>query len=221
MVSTTDRLLRHLAPCLPTRPTRWALIALAVLFAVGANGAPPKTLLLLAGSRLVAEGGGAELSSQETRPDWAAIEAPLEPWLSDASVVLTSSDVHHLYYLGDYDYALNANRISEIPGGEFSLDPRTGRPVVSTAEALELIIACHPDGLIVIDSGSWRYAPIVPEDVADVVEARTSPIELPARLRIRAFHWSHSEDMTRSNDCASLPEPRAATTAAAHQSGGS
>ena len=67
-------------------------------------------------------------------------------------MVLTPSDLHFLYYLGDYDFVVNPNRLSEIQGHEFSLDPRTGRAVVGTADSLDLIMQCYPDGLIVAEA---------------------------------------------------------------------
>ena len=66
--------------------------------------------------------------------------------------MLTTNELSALYYLGRYDVLVSKSRLSEIrDGGEFSLDPRTGRPVIATPKSLALIMDCYPDGLIVAD----------------------------------------------------------------------
>ncbi len=73
-----------------------------------------------------------------------------------SSVVLTSHDVQTLSYLGDFDIVVNNNRMSEIRGRRFGIDPRTGRPVVSEPEAARLVMQCYPDGLVVAVASQWR-----------------------------------------------------------------
>jgi hypothetical protein len=194
----TPRALDDLAPGLATRATEAAVIGIGLLFLVGSNGAPAKTLLSLAGIKMFAEGSGAGMTAGQLRADWPAVKAPLAPWLSNATIVLTSHDVKTLYDLGRYDIALNANRITEIivmnrsrGEGEFEIDPRTGRPVISTPESLRLVMACYPDGLILAEAGHLRSDEAITDPVADVIEANATPIPLPPEARVLAFHWEH------------------------------
>jgi 4-amino-4-deoxy-L-arabinose transferase-like glycosyltransferase len=212
LVRATPRALDNLIPGLATRATGAAAIGLGLLFLIGSNGAPAKTLASLAGVKMFAEGGGTGMTTGQFRADWEAVKAPLGPWLSNASVVLTSHDVKTLYELGRYDIVLNANRITEITGslsgdeGEFDMDHRTGRPVISTPESLRLVMACYPDGLILAEAGHLRSDEAILDPVADLIEAGTMPIPLPPETRVVAFHWEHAVPDPAPAACATLPE---------------
>jgi hypothetical protein len=206
----TPRALDDLVPGLASRAAQVAVIAIGLLFLVGSNGAPTKTLLSLAGIKMFAEGGGTGMTTGQFRADWDAVKEPLEPWLSNASIVLTSHDVETLYALGRYDIALNTNRITEITGSlsgeaEFGIDPRTGRPVISIPESLRLVMACYPDGLIVADAAYVRRDEAIVDPVADVIEAETAPIPLPPETRVVAFQWEVPASGPAPAACASLP----------------
>ena len=206
----TPRALDDLVPGLATRATQAAVIAIGLLFLVGSNGAPTKTLLSLAGVKMFAEGGGTGMTAGELRSDWPAVKGPLQPWLTDASIVLTSHDVKTLYYLDRYDIVISTNRITEITGslsgeGEFDIDPRTGRPVISTADSLRLVMACYPDGLILAEANHLRLDAAITDPVADVIEAETAPIPLPPETRVVAFQWEAPASDPAPAACASLP----------------
>ena len=208
----TPRALDNLAPGLATRGAQVAVIGLGVLFLIGSNGAPAKTLFSLARIKMFAEGGGAGMTTGQLRADWAAVKAPLAPWLSNAAIVLTSHDVKTLYDLGRYDIVISATRITEITGslsgdeGEFDIDFRTGRPVISIAESLRLVMACYPDGLILAEAGHLGLDEAIIDPVADVIEAETTPIPLPSETRVVAFHWEHPVADPAPAACATLPE---------------
>ena len=208
----TPRALDDLVPGLATRATQAAVIAIGLLFLVGSNGAPTKTLLSLAGVKMFAEGGGTGMTAGELRSDWPAVKGPLQPWLTDASIVLTSHDVKTLYYLDRYDIVISTNRITEITGslggeeGEFDIDYRTGRPVISTADSLRLVMACYPDGLILAQASHIRLNAAITSPVADVIEAETAPIPLPPETRIVAFHWEQPASSPAPAACTALPK---------------
>jgi hypothetical protein len=207
VVKTTARAVAEVSPNLPQRPLRWGLIALGLLFLVVSNGAPARTIL---------KPFGLSLGADETLADWATAAAALQPWLGRASVILTPDDTHALYYLGDYDIAVNPSLLSEIPtpgGGsaeEFSRDPRTGRAVVGKADSLRLIMACYPDGLFVADLTSYppRWATSESEGIASVIERDMEPIDLPPGTGVVAFRWARSAATAAPPECAALPEPR-------------
>ena len=206
LVGATDRVLRRLAPYVAGRAVRAGLIGAGIAFLVGSNGDAVKALLSLSGMRLIAaEDGGIGVDTDAGRADWVAARGSLAPLIDTASIILTARDVQFLHYLGDYDIALNSNRLTEIPGSEFDLDPRTGRVVIGTADALGRIIGCFPSGLIVTDADSWRNPAGIEDEVADAIEAEATEIALPPEARILAFRWDHPLPDPLPADCATLP----------------
>ena len=206
LVGATDRVLRRLAPYLAGRAVRTGFICAGVAFLVASNGGAIKALLSLGGTRLIAAEGGVGVDADTGRADWAAVRASLSPLLDTASIILTASDVHFLHYLGDYDIALNSNRLTEIPGGEFDSDPRTGRVVIGTANAIGRIIDCFPSGLIVTDAANWRSAVGIEDEAAAVIQAETVEVALPPEARVLAFRWEHPVPDPPPATCATLPK---------------
>jgi hypothetical protein len=201
VVSATERALAKLAPELPRRPFQWALIALSLIFLVLSNGAPARTIL---------KPFGIALGADETSADWATAAAALHPWLGQASIILTPSDVHAFYYIGDYDIAVNASRLSEVPNGhEFSVDPRTGRPVVGTVASLELIMSCYADGVYIADFTTFPLPYPGSEPITQLIRSSMTPIDLPGGgTGVYAFRWTTPGDTPAPPACAALPAAR-------------
>lgn len=87
--------------------------------------------------------------------DWSGVAALVDDW-DTVPFRITTRELDTIAYLGDYDLLISRSRLSELPPfTQFTLDPRTGRPVVSTPEAVTEVIRCVPDGLIVADPGWW------------------------------------------------------------------
>jgi hypothetical protein len=87
--------------------------------------------------------------------------------------------------------------------GEFSLDWRTGRPVVSKPSSVELVMSCFKRGVIVSNIYRWRFEPQLGDAIADVIEANAIKVDLPPSSRITAYRWEN--DATGpSADCAEL-----------------
>jgi hypothetical protein len=200
VLEVTDGALRGLGiPRLPA--VKAALIAATVAFVVLANTATIRTATMLA---------GVAVPPEVNPPDWAAAAEPLRPWLDQASVVLTTSDIEMLYFLGDYDVLINKSRWSELGDEktEFGRDRRTGKPVVSTPESVGLIIDCSPDGLIVTSEHRWRVWHQLDDTIANLIVERTVPIELPRASQIMAFHWERTPGAVAPSACADLPVPQ-------------
>ena len=199
-----DKTLDALVPYLPRRPLRIGLIASALLFTVFANAATIKTAALLA---------GVTIPPMTRSPDWDVAYQELEPWLDDA-VILTTSEMETLYAFDRYDILISNSRMSELLRsdkakldnnivGEFSLDRRTGRPVISEPESVELILSCFKKGVVVSNVYRWRFGPQLDDEVADVIEAKAVPINLPRSSMITAYRWEN-EQADRSPACAEL-----------------
>jgi hypothetical protein len=182
----------------PSPPIKTAIITAAVGFVLFANTALIRTATMLAGVTVPPE--------LPTSRWWDAAES-LEPWINQASVLITASDLDALYYLGDYDILLSKSRLSEQPAprAEFGRDRRTGRPIVSTPGSIDRIIGCFPDGLIVTDKPRWRNPEHLDDATADLIVQRTELIPLPSETRILAFHWANSKTHG-SGTCAGLKQ---------------
>ena len=196
VLDVTDRALDGLG--IPRKPViKAALIVASVAFVVLANTATVRTGTMLAGITVPPE---------VDPPDWAAAAEPLRRWLEQADVVLTTSDLETLYFLGRYDVLINKSRLSELKNRvEFGRDHRTGRPVVSTPESAALLIDCFPDGLLVTSKHCWRISHQLDDATADVIIRRTVPIELPKSSQMMAFRWEREPGQAVPAACADLP----------------
>lgn len=187
----TDRILDMLAPNLPRKPLRAGLIGAALLFTFFANAASIKTFAMLA---------GVTVPPMTKPPEWDVASEALDPFLDEA-VLLTTSEMETLYAFDRYDFLISNSRMSELLRnngghldgediGEFSIDWRTGRPVVSEPASIELIMSCFKKGVIISNVYRWRFGPQLDDEVADLIEANTTKVELPPSSRITAFRWS-------------------------------
>jgi hypothetical protein len=184
----------------PSQAIATALIAASLGFVLLANTATVRTAAMLA---------GVAVPPEVYPPDWAAAAEPLRPWLDQASVVLTTSDIETLYFLGDYDVLINKSRLSEVHHdsemGEFARDFRTGKPIVGTPESVALLIDCFPDGLIITSKHRWRVTHQLDDAVADLIIKRSVPLELPRSSQMMAFRWARPPGSSVPASCADLP----------------
>jgi hypothetical protein len=198
VLAATDQVAGHFGPGWQ-RPVRWGLIATGLAFLLFSNGEAARTLLRPLGVRL-GEGFSA---------GWPDAVPKLQTLVDGADVVLTSYELHMLYYLKRADIVVSAERLDDFAGKEFERDARTGLPVISRPESLALILDCYPSGVLVTDTiKGWRAPTVIDEATADLVARRMTPIELPARSHMKAFYWQTplADDLPAA--CASLPAPR-------------
>jgi Dolichyl-phosphate-mannose-protein mannosyltransferase len=202
VLEVANRALRGLGIA-PSPAIVTALIAASLGFVLLANTATVRTATMLA---------GVAVPPEVNPPDWQAGAEPLRPWLDQASVVLTTSDIETLYFLGDYDVLINKSRLSEVNDDsepsemvEFARDSRTGKPVASTPESVALIIDCFPDGLIITSKHRWRVTHQLDDAVADLIINRTVPLELPRSSQMMAFRWERTPNASAPANCADLP----------------
>jgi len=199
-----DKSLEALLPTLPRRPLRNGLLAFALAFTLFANAATIKTLALLV---------GVTIPPMTKPPAWDVAYEELQPWLDDA-VILTTSEMETLYAFDHYDILISNSRMSELQRndkallddeeiGEFSLDWRTGRPVISEPSSLGLVLSCFEKGVIVSNVYRWRFGPQLDNEVADLIEANAVPIDLPKSSMITAYRWEN-ETTGGSPACAEL-----------------
>jgi len=161
------------------RPIFWVVF---VGFTLSANTATVRSVTMLAGITIPPE-----------RPPlrWGEVRPVLQPWLDSADVVITSSEMHALYYLGRYDLLFSQSRFGEIEGEQLARDYRTGRPVINDRALLMSIIECYPKGLIVSTALRWRSEWAIDIATANEIVRHTEMIDLPKGSGVVAFGWDH------------------------------
>jgi hypothetical protein len=165
----------------------WTFTAAAVAFVASQNEAPRKTV------RMIFPAG-------EERPyreaDWVPVLPLLRPLVDSADVVVGSYLLKPMYYFGRGDVHLSWSETAEsgFANGrpiEFSIDPRTGRPGISTPASLQQLIKCFGSGLVLVERFHLNRAHMVPKETSAFLIANTSEIPLPPETWVRAFRWRH------------------------------
>lgn len=120
-----------------------------------------------------------QMLSYADESDWSAEGTALLDAARASDAVIVSNALKGLYYLGDYDYELNASTLSEptMRAGEFTPDSRTGRPGISLPESVDRVIAEHGRTLIVIEEEKLGVAAGVAADVVARIEAQCVPVD--------------------------------------------
>lgn len=183
------------------RPVADGLVALAVFSVVLANPAWLRSVSLLA---------DVTLPSQVPTTDWQAAEPTLRPWLDRVDLVVTTDELGALYYFGRADLMLSATKYNELPDElrhPFAPDHRTDVPTINTADDLRLAMDCRVSGLFVTQAKHWGENAERLRDpaVEALILERAQPIELPARSRLRAFHWQNGTPLDDPARCAPVP----------------
>lgn len=146
---------------------------------------------------------------EKPNEDWSAALDFLRTDLQSADVIITGNETETLYYLGDFDVIWGASRLSELHDTtEFSRDPRTGRPIISTASSLQQLQACYPQGLFVVSMRRWDdiHFPETEIPFRDTLLETSETIELPANSRVLAYRWNQPDLSTESEVCEMLDD---------------
>jgi len=142
VLSTSQAALRHI---LGPRASAWmvnGILVVAFLFAIGANGAVPRSVAYAL--------GGAHMPFNP-HFDFGDTKERLAELRRDGVVVVAENDLFAIRFLGGLDITFNRN---QLPGmKEFDVDPRTGKRIVWTTEALQKIIRCNEKGVFVAVRG--------------------------------------------------------------------
>jgi hypothetical protein len=121
-------------------------------------------------------------------PDWRLALAELLPMARRANRVVTSNSVKALYYLGRYDFELNATIVPETRSRqEFGVDVRTGRRAISRPESIERVLDESGDTMVVIETKKIGRTSGVTAEAIAVVESRCEEIPLSAEAGVRAW----------------------------------
>jgi len=131
--------------------------------------------------------------------DWSLSRKTVEPLVNNANIVLTTNDVESLYYFKRYDYVFSSFRLNEAAGKtvdefteEFTVDPRTGLPIISKLDSLELLINCYSNGVFLGDSTKWHKDGLgLGEKGVDLLSKYATRIDTNSRSLLVAFSWQN------------------------------
>jgi len=121
-------------------------------------------------------------------PDWGSLVPELEGLVRAADLVVTSNSMKALFFLGRYDYELNATIVPETESqSEFGRDRRTGRQVIGTAHSIRKVLAQPGSTLVVIESSKIGRSSGVNQEAFAAIASRCDEKELPPDSGVRAW----------------------------------
>lgn len=194
-----------------------AALTVSLVFLVAANPAVERSINL-------ARGEPDDFLLGKRRWVWPEAREVVEPWLRQDAVIVTTEAMLAVEWLGDFDITFNKPHFSELAyanGGSvepFTLDPRTGRPVIGEMTDLQRVVRCEPVGIL-ISTASW---PNSDGAIGLTQFAWTSgaAVVLKETPNLSLFAWKHTAaaEEPEDADCAGVP-PDASRAAARLLSG--
>lgn len=137
---------------------------------------------------------------------WDEAAKRLEPLIDSVDVVVISSGAVSYYYMKHVHVLVHTGASADQ---EFvSAGRQLGVPIISLPQSLETLVRCHNSGLVAISEdrwGTWRFN----DAMIEALQANAQPLALPEEWRIRAYTWSHEEDVGQMVDCPVLEAHRA------------
>jgi hypothetical protein len=200
-------------------PIAVTISVFACLFLLLANPAFRYTADMVRGQPVGDGSGGQYWSRYEA--NWERAAPGLLDLSETASVVLSASELHMLYFVGRVDFELNFSRLTELidgkwqPEDEFAIDFRTGRAVISSPESVKLVMSCFESGLLVVRNVSWLNPAIVPKQTREAIEALMTAVDVPAEWGLTVRAWEGGEAQN-TNACERVRVLRDSSIQAAH-----
>lgn len=171
-------------------------VALASLFAFNP--------FLVRTASLLAE---VQLPGEKPTANWDIAQPALQPWVDRSDIVVTTEELSSLFFLGHYDVRFSPSKLGEqAPGNrdEFSRDFRTGRPIIGTNASMRLILDCFASGVVFGPIVDWAKPHLINRELTEIIEAETTPIELPPGSHMFAYGWEHEHAQRDGADCAAV-----------------
>jgi hypothetical protein len=166
----------------------WAVLILTVV-TLGMSTEGARAAKLMAG-RATPE----EALSYAVEAEWSPIVPVLKPLLPKADRIVTSNAMKALYYLGRYDFELNASIVPETDTAEdFGIDQRTGRKAIGEPASVAKILDMPGLTLVVLETESLNLPHSVSSEALAVIEARCAVVLLPTAVEVRAWRCQHSD----------------------------
>jgi hypothetical protein len=161
---------------------RWGVPVLAaIVLAISLEGQRAAKLIL-------GRATPAEALTYAVEAEWSPAMPALKPLAATADRVMTSNAMKSLYYLGRYDYELNASIVVEtLEGGEFGHDPRTGRQAIGAPQSVNQVLHMPGTTLVVLETETLNRPYGVTQQSLAVIQSRCKPVSLPDEVALRAW----------------------------------
>lgn len=123
--------------------------------------------------------------------DWNRAEPGLRRAVADNNgVIVTGDDLRTMAHVGPFDVFISHSRLGELdPPVDFTRDHRTGRALIDSGKALEMVVDCNVEGVVMVSDKQWRSLMGVRTDVADTIERRLTSVPAPAGFHL--YRWRH------------------------------
>lgn len=192
-----------LVPASLKKPFAWLLLTLAVGFLVFANPAIIRSTKLMLGK-------DENMLLGKTRWQWVDAQTLLAPWITANAFIVTDEEMRAVEWLGDFDLAYNKPRFSEFQyrrGTEtpsFSIDRRTGRPLIGEFPDFKLAVLCKPVGVFVTNQPGVGS----PNIIRLLQETRNADLNITLQTGngVSIAGWKHTENMVLPAECSGLPD---------------
>ena len=176
-----------------------ALAAVSVFFAFANNPPVADVLRMLAGAPKT------ERLDYSWIADWPTETPALKSIVEPPTILVTSSGMKAIYYLGGYDFELNANVADETDTHrDFGIDERTGRQALSSPASVELLMSCYSDIVFVIDESRWSRDTAVPIATSALIESRAERLPTRPESALLAFRATNSSAYPSMEMCKEL-----------------
>ena len=182
----------------PRRVRLWSsafLVGIALFAAVGNNGVA-NTI-----SR-VAHAGGPRPAADPRYPDWSAAAPTLKNLAESATVVISSAELKPLFFIGRQDVELSATQLYDVgkDAPQFSIQRKYHLPVISTPDALRLLMQCEASGLVIVEGAQWNVDWQVPPAASDFIAEHMEQVPVDERWGFRVFRW-RTPDPVKGEAC--------------------
>jgi hypothetical protein len=135
-------------------------------------------------------------------PSWHTAVPALRPFLQRAECVVVSNSMKALYFLGDYDYELNAGIVYETDTAEdFGLDVRTGRRAIGRRSSLATILERNARVLVILERKKIGVRSGASADVIQLIQERCVSVPLPVDSGLET--WFCDRDQPTARQCGS------------------
>jgi 4-amino-4-deoxy-L-arabinose transferase-like glycosyltransferase len=151
----------------------------------------------------------APLPIETPMTDWRAARTALAPWTRTADIMITTEELGAIYFLGRSDVRFSRSKFGELRPDqkfEFGMDVRTGRPIISQADSVELLMRCFSKGFIVGPREHWGSPILIDNEVQAVIRANAQPIVVPRTSYLYAWGWDRPAELTKPATCDKLPD---------------
>ncbi len=167
----------------PVTILQWLAVGVALLFLLGSNPA------FYHAGKLIVKGPGDVHPGYKV--DWATAREILAPLVLAADVVVATNGLGALYFFKRYDVEFSPTHLYELRDrAEFSVDHRTGRPVISEAKSLRQLMRCYSNGLVISESWRWKNRVAgIDEESAGLLGQDAERVALPPTANLVAFVW--------------------------------